>query len=73
MELRRKRYPIRIQTFENIVELKLNKEADAVMNQIYLKQYPERFYLYGLPIVKVGISFDAEKHTLGEWKIVTES
>ena len=52
-----------------IIELKLDKGADVAMNQIDLKQYPERFRLYGLPIVKVGISFDSETHTLGEWKI----
>ncbi len=52
-----------------IIELKLDKGAGVAMNQIDLKQYPERFRLYGLPIVKVGISFDSETHTLGEWKI----
>ena len=39
------------------------------MNQIDLKQYPERFRLAGLPIVKVGINFDAERHTLTDWLI----
>ena len=43
------------------------------MNQIDLRQYPERFRLYGLPIVKVGISFDSDTHTLGEWKIANEA
>ena len=52
-----------------IVELKLGKDANEAMKQIDLKQYPERFRLYRLPIVKVGISFDAEAHTIGEWKI----
>ena len=36
---------------------------------ICLKKYPERFALSGLPVVKVGISFDAENHTLGDWII----
>ena len=52
-----------------IVELKLGKSADAALGQIDLKQYPERFALCGLPVVKVGISFDKEKKTIGEWKI----
>jgi hypothetical protein len=43
--------------------------ADAAMSQINLKNYPERFTLSGLPVVKVGISFDAEEHTLGDWLI----
>ena len=52
-----------------IMELKLDKSADAALAQIDLKQYPERFALCGLPVVKVGISFDKEKKTIGEWKI----
>ena len=52
-----------------IVELKLNQSAEAAMQQIDLKNYPERFTLSGLPVVKVGISFDAEEHTLGDWLI----
>ena len=49
--------------------MKLGKDADAAMSQINLKNYPERFTLSGLPVVKVGISFDAEEHTLGDWLI----
>ena len=49
-----------------VVELKLNKTADE---QINLRNYPERFALCGLPIVKVGINFDSERHTLGDWVI----
>jgi len=52
-----------------IVELKLDKSADAAMQQINLKNYPERFALCGLPVVKVGINFDSERHTLKDWKI----
>ncbi len=52
-----------------VIELKLDKSADVAMNQIDLRQYPERFRLCGLPIVKVGINFDGDAHTLGEWRI----
>ena len=52
-----------------VIELKLEKSADMAMNQINLKNYPERFALCGLPVVKVGINFDAGKHTLGDWII----
>lgn len=52
-----------------VIELKLDKSADAAMGQIDLKNYPERFALCGLPVVKVGISFDSERRTLGEWRI----
>ena len=52
-----------------VVELKLNQSAEAAMHQIDLKQYPERFRLTGLPIVKVGINFGSERHTLRDWTI----
>ena len=60
---------MRTSTALYVVELKLNQRAEAAMNQIDLKQYPERFRLTGLPIVKVGINFDAERHTLKDWVI----
>ncbi len=52
-----------------LIELKLDKSAEAAMNQIDLKQYPQRFQLCKLPIVKVGINFNSESHTLENWKI----
>ena len=52
-----------------LFELKLNKSAEAVMNQINLKNYPSRFALTGLPIIKVGINFNSETHTIEDWVI----
>ena len=52
-----------------VIELKLDKSAEAAMQQIDLKQYPERFALCGLPVVKVGINFDTEKRTISDWRI----
>ena len=52
-----------------IVELKLNQSTEAAMQQIDLKNYPERFALCGLPVVKVGINFDMERHPLKDWMI----
>lgn len=60
---------LRTNTTLYVIELKLDKTADAAMQQIDLKNYPERFALCGLPVVKVGINFDSERRTLGEWKI----
>lgn len=60
---------MRTQTRLYIVELKLDKSADAAMNQINLRNYPERFALCGLPVVKVAINFDSERHTLEDWII----
>ncbi len=52
-----------------IFELKLNKSAQEALEQIDLKNYPERFALYGLPIVKVGINFSSKTRTLDGWAI----
>ncbi len=52
-----------------LFELKLDKSAQAAMNQIDLKDYKQKFALCGLPIVKVGIKFDSEKRTIGDWVI----
>ena len=60
-----------LRTAQNLYlfELKLNRSAEAAMQQINLKDYPARFSLCGLPIVKVGMNFDAQSHTISEWKI----
>ena len=50
-------------------ELKLDRSAEKVLKQIDWKDYPARFALSGLPIVKVGISFDSEHRTLRDWEI----
>ena len=52
-----------------LLELKLNGSAQAAMRQIELKDYASKFSLSGLPVVKVGISFDPERRTIGEWNI----
>ena len=52
-----------------LFELKLNKSAEAAMKQIDLKDYASKFALSGLPIVKVGINFDPERRTIGDWKV----
>ena len=52
-----------------VIELKLDKSADSALAQINLKNYPERCVLCGLPVVKVGINFDSESHTLSDWII----
>ena len=60
---------LRTATHLYLFELKLNKSAAAAMRQIDLKEYPKRFALSGLPVVKVGINFDVEKHTLADWQV----
>ena len=60
---------LRTPTTLYLIEAKLNRTAKAAMQQINLKNYPERFALCGLPVVKVGINFDLERKTLGDWDI----
>ena len=54
-----------------LFELKINKSAAAAMKQIDLKDYPARFAMCGLPIVKVDINFDDERRTIDDWKITS--
>ena len=60
---------LRTKTTLYVMELKLDKTAGEAMEQINLKNYPERFALCGLPVVKVAINFDSERCTIGEWII----
>ena len=60
---------LRSKTHLYLLELKLNQSSDAAMRQIDLKEYPKRFALCGLPIVKVGINFDMATHNIADWKI----
>ena len=60
---------LRTATHLYLFELKLNKDAATAMRQIDLKQYPKRFMQRGLPVVKVGINFDVEKHNITDWTV----
>ena len=60
---------LRTKTTLYVMELKLDKNATVAMEQINLKNYPERFALCGLPVVKVAVNFDSESGTLGDWMI----
>ena len=63
---------LRTATHLYLFELKLNQSADAAMKQIDLRDYAKRFALCGLPIVKVGINFDVNTHTIADWKVEEE-
>ena len=55
-----------------ILELKLHEDADAALKQIDLRRYDDRFAVYGSKVIKVGISFDVNEHTIREWRIQQE-
>ena len=52
-----------------IIELKLNKNAQAALQQINLKNYAQRLALCGKPVSKVGINFDSTTGNIEDWVI----
>lgn len=60
---------LRTKTTLYVMELKLDKTAESALNQINLKNYPERFALCGFPVVKVAVNFDSGRGTLESWVI----
>ena len=38
-------------------------------NKLDSPSFAQKFALCGLPIVKVGINFDTDRRTIGEWKV----
>ena len=56
-----------------VIELKLNRSAEAAMRQIDLKQYRRRFALSGKPVTNVGINFDCATGNIDGWKIERHS
>ena len=60
---------LRTQTDLYLIEVKLNADAQTAMRQIDLKDYAARFAECGLPLTKVGITFDQQTRTLSDWQI----
>ena len=58
---------ILIKTDLYLMELKLNQDAQTVMQQIDFKNYCQRFALSGKPITKVGINFDEKTGNITDW------
>ena len=52
-----------------IIELKINKTAQAALDQINENNYAAFYANEGLKIVKIGISFDTTKGTIEEWVV----
>ena len=52
-----------------LIELKIDRSAEAAMDQIDLKRYDARFSQLQLPITKVAINFSTETHTITDWII----
>ncbi len=52
-----------------LFELKFNRSAREAMEQINIKNYPERFAQYNLPITKVALNFDSDTRNISEWLV----
>ena len=52
-----------------VMELKFDKTAEEALKQIDDKGYLIPYSADGKRMVKVGINYDSQKRTIGEWKI----
>ena len=52
-----------------VMELKYDKSADEALQQIDDKGYLIPYSADGKRLVKVGINYDSQKRTIGDWKI----
>ena len=60
----------RLATAHHVMELKYDKSADEALQQIDDKGYLIPYSADGKRLVKVGVNYDSDKRTIGEWKIV---
>ena len=52
-----------------MMELKFDKTAEEALKQIDDKGYLIPYSADGKRMVKVGINYDSQKRTIGQWKI----
>ena len=52
-----------------MMELKVSDTAHHALEQINDRGYAKPFLSDGRRVVKVGVSFDADKFTVGEWEV----
>lgn len=55
-----------------VMELKFDRSAEEALRQIDEKGYLIPYSADGKRLVKVGVNYDSNKRTIGEWKIVEE-
>ena len=51
-----------------IMEFKINKSAEAALQQIEDKQYAKPFEADGRTIYKIGINFSTKTRRIDDWK-----
>ena len=52
-----------------VMELKVGDTARHALDQINARGYAKPYLVDGRKVVKVGIRFDADKHTVDEWEV----
>ncbi len=55
-----------------VIELKYDKSAEEALQQIDDKGYLVPYSTDGKRLVKVGVNYDSQKRTIGDWKIVED-
>ena len=56
-----------------VMELKVGDSARHALEQIDARGYAKPYLADGRKVVKVGIRFDADKHTVDEWEVELDS
>ena len=62
-------FVIRMPETTYVFEMKVNGTAQEAMDQINGKGYALPYYTEGKSVVKIGIQFDREKMTIGDYLI----
>ena len=52
-----------------VMELKVNDTAENALKQINDNGYATSYLTDGRKVVKVGVRFNTDKHTIDEWKV----
>ena len=53
-----------------LLEMKRDESAAAALRQIRDKNYCEKYRLSPKPVTAIGVSFDAEHRTVGDWRAI---
>ena len=53
-----------------VLEFKRDESAQSALDQIRDKKYCDKYLLASKPVTAIGVNFDAEKRTVGEWLAV---
>ena len=54
-----------------VIEIKLNKDAKAAMNQIEINEYDKSFALCHKEVVRVGINCNSKTGNIDDWIVET--